>query len=56
MVTGGPLKGIGHEGGEEVPDGPGDDHVVKEGQKHANAHNSLRKRVCKYGDIMTGSV
>jgi hypothetical protein len=43
VVAGSPLEGIGHEGGEKVPDGPRDDDVVKEGQQDTHANNSLSK-------------
>ena len=52
VVARGPLEREGGDGGEEVPDGPGDHHVVEEGQERANAHDSLRKNYIYQGPIL----
>ena len=41
MVAGGPLEREGGDGGEEVPDGPGHDHVVEEREEDAHADDGL---------------
>ena len=42
VVAGGPVEREGRDGGEEVPDGPGDHHVVEECQERTDAHNCLK--------------
>lgn len=45
LVTAGrPGERVGRDGSDEVPNGPGDNHVVEQGQESANADHSLREK------------
>ena len=45
VAAGGPFERKGGDGGEEIPDGPRDHHVVEECQERTDAHNCL-KNLC----------
>ena len=43
LVTAGrPGERVGRDGSDQVPDCPGDDHVVEQGQEGANADHGLQ--------------
>ncbi len=48
MVAGGPLEREGGNGSEEVPDRPGHDHVVEEGEESSNTDDSLSEEQRHY--------
>ena len=42
VAAGGPVEREGRDGSEEVPDGPGDHHVVEESQERTDAYDCLK--------------